>query len=94
VLRELGQIGAQLVTDTPEQREAFFLGAVERRRVFKVVMQPLRPAKEHGTGLAGADVIDALTAYFSQEQENVALLAADKTFAVWDNEDDRVYDTL
>jgi hypothetical protein len=42
-----------------------------------------------------AIVIDALTAYFSQEQENLALLlAADKTFAEWDNEDDRVYDTL
>jgi hypothetical protein len=42
-----------------------------------------------------AIVIDTLTAYFSQEQENVPLLlAADKTFAEWDNEDDRVYDTL
>lgn len=41
-----------------------------------------------------AIVIDALTAYFSQAQENVALLAADKTFAEWDNQDDRVYDAL
>jgi hypothetical protein len=42
-----------------------------------------------------AIVIDALTAYFSQKQENLALLmAADKAFAEWDNEDDRVYDSL
>jgi hypothetical protein len=42
-----------------------------------------------------AIVIDALTAYFSQKQENLALLlAADKTFAEWDNEDDQVHDTL
>jgi hypothetical protein len=42
-----------------------------------------------------AIVVDALTAYFSQKQENLALLmAADKAFAGWDNEDDRVYDSL
>jgi hypothetical protein len=42
-----------------------------------------------------AIVVDALTAYFSQKQENLALLlAADKTFAEWDNEGDLVYDTL
>ena len=42
-----------------------------------------------------AIVIDALTAYFSQKQENLALLiAADKAFVEWDNEDDRVYDAL
>ena len=42
-----------------------------------------------------AIVIDALTAYFSQKQENLALLiAADKAFREWDNEDDRVYDSL
>ena len=42
-----------------------------------------------------AIVIEALTAYFSQKQENVALLlAAEKAFAEWDNEDDRVYDTI
>jgi hypothetical protein len=42
-----------------------------------------------------AIVVDALTAYFSQKQENLALLmAADKAFAEWDNEDDRVYDSL
>ncbi len=40
-------------------------------------------------------MIDALTAYFSQKQENLALLmAADKAFAEWDNEDDRVYDSV
>jgi len=37
-------------------------------------------------------VIDGL-ADFSQKQENRALLmAADKTFGEWDNEDDQVYD--
>jgi hypothetical protein len=42
-----------------------------------------------------AIVVDALTVYFSQKQENLALLmAADKAFAGWDNEDDRVYDSL
>ncbi len=40
-------------------------------------------------------VIDALTAYLSQKQKNLALLlAADKSFAEWDNEEDQVYDTL
>ncbi len=38
---------------------------------------------------------DALTAYFSQRQEEIALLtAADTSFAEWGNEEDRVYDTL
>jgi len=38
---------------------------------------------------------DALTAYLSQRQEEMALLtAADKSFGEWDNEEDRVYDTL
>jgi hypothetical protein len=42
-----------------------------------------------------AIVIDALTAYFSQKQENLALLiAADKAFVEWDNQDDQVYDAL
>jgi hypothetical protein len=42
-----------------------------------------------------AIVVDALTAYFSQKRENLALLmAADKAFAEWDNEDDLVYDSL
>jgi hypothetical protein len=50
-------------------------------------------AKERTT--QEAIVIDALTAYFSQKQENLALLmAADKAFREWDNEDDRVYDSL
>jgi hypothetical protein len=40
-------------------------------------------------------VVDALTAYFAHKQENLAVLvAADKAFAEWDNEDDRVYDSL
>jgi hypothetical protein len=40
-------------------------------------------------------VIDALTAYSSQKQENLALpMAADKAFREWDNEDDRIYDSL
>jgi hypothetical protein len=42
-----------------------------------------------------AIVVEALTAYLSQKQENLALLlAADKSFADWDNEDDQIYDTL
>jgi len=42
-----------------------------------------------------AIVVDALTAHFSQKQENIALLmAADKAFGEWDNEDDQVYNTL
>jgi hypothetical protein len=42
-----------------------------------------------------AIVVDALTAYFARTQENLAVLvAADKAFAEWDNEDDRVYDSL
>jgi hypothetical protein len=42
-----------------------------------------------------AIVVDALTAYFSQRQENLALLlAADEAFAEWDNEEDQVYDRL
>ena len=40
-------------------------------------------------------LVDALTAYFSQKQENLAmLLAAEKTFAEWDNAEDGVYDAL
>jgi hypothetical protein len=35
-----------------------------------------------------AIVVEALTAYFSQKQENLALLMpADKAFAEWDNEE-------
>jgi hypothetical protein len=42
-----------------------------------------------------AVVIEALTAYFSQKQETLAiLLAAEKSFAEWDNEEDRVYDSV
>ena len=42
-----------------------------------------------------AVLTEALTAYFSQRQEEMALLtAADRSFAEWDNEEDRVYDTL
>jgi len=42
-----------------------------------------------------AILIEALTAYFSQKQENLALLlAADQAFGEWDNEDDQVYDAL
>ncbi len=42
-----------------------------------------------------AVLTDALNAYFSQRQEEIALLtAAEKSFAEWDNEEDRVYDTL
>jgi hypothetical protein len=42
-----------------------------------------------------AILIEALTAYFSRKQENLALLlAADQAFGEWDNEDDQVYDAL
>jgi len=38
-----------------------------------------------------AIVVDALTAYLSQKQENLALLmAADQSFADWDNEEDQI----
>lgn len=56
-------------------------------------MLRLLAAKRHTT--QKAVLTDALTAYFSQRQEEMALLAAaDKSFAEWDNEEDRVYDTL
>lgn len=46
-------------------------------------------------GMRRLQVIDALTAYFSQKQENLALLmAADKAFRERGNEDDLVYDSL
>jgi len=42
-----------------------------------------------------AIVVESLTAYFAHKQENLALLmAADKAFAEWDNEEDQVYDSL
>lgn len=42
-----------------------------------------------------AIVIEALTSYLSQRQESLALLlAAEKTFGEWDNENDQVYETL
>jgi len=42
-----------------------------------------------------AIVVEALTAYFAHKQENLALLmAADKAFAEWGNEEDQVYDSL
>ena len=42
-----------------------------------------------------AIVVEALTAYFAHKQENLALLmAADKAFTEWDNEEDQVYDSL
>ena len=42
-----------------------------------------------------AILIEALSAYFAHKQEELAmLLAAEKTFAEWDNEDDQIYDTL
>jgi len=42
-----------------------------------------------------AIVVEALTAFFSHRQEALALLqAADSSFAEWENEQDRVYDTL
>ena len=40
-------------------------------------------------------VIEALQAYFSSEKEDLLLLsAANKAFQDWDNEDDKVYDTI
>ena len=42
-----------------------------------------------------AILAEALSAYFSHRQEELALLmAAEKSFAEWENEEDRVYDTL
>lgn len=42
-----------------------------------------------------AVVVEALKSYFAQKQENLAmLLAAENTFAEWDNEEDRVYDSV
>jgi hypothetical protein len=42
-----------------------------------------------------AILTDALAAYFSHRQEEIALLmAAEKSFGEWENEEDRVYDTL
>jgi hypothetical protein len=42
-----------------------------------------------------AVLTEALSAYFSQRQEEMALLAAaDKSFVEWDNEEDRVYDAI
>lgn len=42
-----------------------------------------------------AILVDALKAYFADQLESALLLrAADRTFAEWDNEDDRVYDSL
>ncbi len=40
-------------------------------------------------------MVDMLAARFSEKQENRELvIAADKVFGEWDNEDDRVYDAL
>lgn len=42
-----------------------------------------------------AILVDALKAYFADQLESMLLLrAADVAFADWENEDDRVYDTL
>ena len=42
-----------------------------------------------------AVVVEALEGYFADRQETrMLLLAADRTFAEWDNPDDAVYDTL
>jgi hypothetical protein len=50
-------------------------------------------ARERNTLKATATA--ALTDCFSQKEEDLALLmAADKTFGEWDNEDDQVYDAL
>ena len=42
-----------------------------------------------------AVLVDALKAYFADQLESGLLLrAAELTFAEWENEDDRIYDTL
>ena len=42
-----------------------------------------------------AILVDALRAYFADQAKSALLFrAADLTFAEWDNEDDRVYDSL
>ncbi len=55
----------------------------------------LRLAAAH-EGIAIRDVVkNALTGYFSDQQENQALLKlAETTFAEWDNEMDADYDKL
>ena len=56
-------------------------------------MLRLLAAKRHSS--QKAILSEALQAYFAQRQEELALLtAAEKSFAEWDNEEDRVYDTL
>jgi len=42
-----------------------------------------------------AILADALAAYFSNRQEELApLMVAEKSFAEWENEEDQVYDTF
>lgn len=42
-----------------------------------------------------AILVDALKAYFADQLESALLLrAADLAFREWDNEDDKIYDTL
>ena len=57
------------------------------------MLDVLKMMAARGKTTQKAIVIAALAAYFSQKQGNLALLmAADKTFGEWDNEEDRVYD--
>jgi hypothetical protein len=47
------------------------------------------------TTIQKTTMVDMLAASFSENQENTDLvIAADKVFGEWDNEDDRVYDAL
>lgn len=72
---------------TPRCRVTFDFGDQPR------LLDILKIMAARGRTTQKAIVIAALAAYFSQKQENLALLmAADKAFGEWDNEEDRVYD--
>jgi hypothetical protein len=74
---------------TPRYQVTFDFGDHPR------LLDVLKMMAERERTTQNAIVIDALTAYFSQKQDDLALLmAADKTFGERDNEDDQVYDAL
>lgn len=59
------------------------------------LVETLRRVALHDRTSQKAIVVEALSAYFANRQEDFALLdAANRTFAEWDNEEDKVYDSL
>jgi hypothetical protein len=59
------------------------------------LVETLRRVALHGRTSQKSIVVEALSAYFANRQKHSALLdAANQTFADWDNEDDKVYDSL